>query len=109
MELPHRGALSDAHGSQQMTQYLAGVQAAVNNWGGALPVDPDHPERRQLAFPLAHLHGVGRIVTRGAAVRLAEPMARGSLVPVGPASEIRAPQSSLPDDPLDTARARERR
>ncbi|MGW3415603.1 hypothetical protein [Streptomyces sp. NPDC000888] len=48
-------AVSDAHGSQQMTQFLDGVQGAVNNWGGALPVDPGHPERRQLAFPLGHL------------------------------------------------------
>lgn len=48
-------AVSDAHGSQQMTQYLDGVQGAVNNWGGALPIDPGHRERSQLAFPLAHL------------------------------------------------------
>ncbi|WP_186779882.1 DEAD/DEAH box helicase family protein [Streptomyces salinarius] len=48
-------AVSDAHGSQQMTHYLDGVQRAVNNWGGALPADPGDPERRQLAFPLAHL------------------------------------------------------
>ncbi|MCT9141803.1 hypothetical protein N4G67_22625, partial [Streptomyces violarus] len=48
-------AVTDAHGSQQMTQYLDGVQGAVNSWGGALPNDPGHPERRQLAFPLAHL------------------------------------------------------
>ncbi|MFJ6709244.1 MULTISPECIES: hypothetical protein [unclassified Streptomyces] len=48
-------AVSDAHGSQQMTQHLNGVQGAVNAWGGALPNDPGHPERRQLAFPLAHL------------------------------------------------------
>ncbi|GHB76263.1 hypothetical protein GCM10010331_75210 [Streptomyces xanthochromogenes] len=48
-------AVSDAHGSQQMTQHLDGVQGAVNAWGGALPNDPGHPERRQLAFPLAHL------------------------------------------------------
>ncbi|MFJ3183910.1 hypothetical protein ACIPJN_36745 [Streptomyces sp. NPDC086796] len=48
-------AVSDTHGSQQMTQFLDGVQGAVNNWGGALPNDPGAPERRQLAFPLAHL------------------------------------------------------
>ncbi|MBW1603530.1 hypothetical protein JJV70_15740 [Streptomyces sp. JJ66] len=48
-------AVSDAHGSQQMTQHLDDVQGAVNAWGGALPNDPGHPERRQLAFPLAHL------------------------------------------------------
>ncbi|MEU2098646.1 hypothetical protein [Streptomyces globisporus] len=48
-------AVSDAYGSQQMTQHLNGVQEAVNAWGGALPNDPGHPERRQLAFPLAHL------------------------------------------------------
>ncbi|MEW1551337.1 DUF6884 domain-containing protein [Streptomyces tsukubensis] len=48
-------AVSDAHGSQQMTQYLDGIQEAVNAWGGALPDDPGQPERRQLAFPLAHL------------------------------------------------------
>ncbi|MFD5994208.1 hypothetical protein ACFWGE_21405 [Streptomyces bacillaris] len=48
-------AVSDAYGSQQMTQHLNGVQEAVNAWGGALPNNPGHPERRQLAFPLAHL------------------------------------------------------
>ncbi|MGC5000587.1 DUF6884 domain-containing protein [Streptomyces sp. DT195] len=48
-------AVSDTHGSQQMTQYLDGVQEAVNAWGSALPNDPENPERRQLAFPLAHL------------------------------------------------------
>ncbi|QHC33858.1 hypothetical protein [Streptomyces sp. HF10] len=48
-------AVSDAHGSQQMTQHLADVQTAVNAVGGGLPADPGYPERRQLAFPLAHL------------------------------------------------------
>lgn len=42
-------AVTDAHGSQRMTQYLDGIQGAVNGWGGALPVDPGHPERRQTA------------------------------------------------------------
>ncbi|MCX4682553.1 hypothetical protein OG413_46065 [Streptomyces sp. NBC_01433] len=48
-------AVSDAHGSQQMSQYLDGIQRAVNNWSGVLPDDPGHLERRQLAFPLANL------------------------------------------------------
>lgn len=48
-------AVSEGYGSQQMTQYLNAVQGAVTNWGGSLPADPGHPERRQLAFPLAHL------------------------------------------------------
>ncbi|MFI6209149.1 hypothetical protein ACIBAI_22545 [Streptomyces sp. NPDC051041] len=48
-------AVSEGYGSQQMTQHLDAVQRAVNNWGGSLPGDPDHPERRQLVFPLAHL------------------------------------------------------
>ncbi|MFE0453052.1 DEAD/DEAH box helicase family protein [Streptomyces sp. NPDC058914] len=48
-------AVSDSHGSQQMTQHLDAVQAAVNGWGGSLPPDPGHPVRRQLAFPLAQL------------------------------------------------------
>ncbi len=36
-----------------MMQHLDAVQQAVHNWGGALPADPDHPERRQLFYPLA--------------------------------------------------------
>ncbi|MET9016920.1 hypothetical protein ABZX74_39590 [Streptomyces olivaceoviridis] len=48
-------AVSEGYGSQQMTQHLDAVQRAVNNWGGSLPADPSHPERRQLTFPLAHL------------------------------------------------------
>ncbi|MFC9164420.1 hypothetical protein ACFTZ8_26875 [Streptomyces fungicidicus] len=48
-------AESREYGSQQMTQHLNSVQRAVNNWRGSLPADPDHPERRQLAFPLASL------------------------------------------------------
>lgn len=48
-------AVSEGYGSQQMTQHLDAVQGAVNAWGGALPTDLDHPARRQLAFPLAHL------------------------------------------------------
>ncbi|MFE4539678.1 hypothetical protein ACFRKB_32210 [Streptomyces scopuliridis] len=48
-------AVSEEYGSRQMTQYLDAVQGAVNNWGGSLPADPGHPERRQLAFPLAKL------------------------------------------------------
>ncbi|WP_047471784.1 DEAD/DEAH box helicase family protein [Streptomyces sp. M10] len=48
-------AVSDAHGSQRMMQHLADVQGAASAWGSALPDDPGHPERRQLAFPLARL------------------------------------------------------
>lgn len=48
-------AVSEGYGSQQMVQHLDAVQGAVNALGGSLPSDPDHPERRQLAFPLAHL------------------------------------------------------
>ncbi|MEV5774222.1 hypothetical protein AB0L49_23680 [Streptomyces antimycoticus] len=48
-------AVSEDYGSQQMTQHLDAVQVAVNAWGGALPADPGHPERGQLAFPLASL------------------------------------------------------
>ncbi|MGV9277765.1 hypothetical protein [Streptomyces griseosporeus] len=48
-------AESEGYGSQQMTQHLDAVQGAVNAWGGSLPVDPGHPVRRQLAFPLASL------------------------------------------------------
>ncbi|MEU5483548.1 hypothetical protein AB0H11_39440, partial [Streptomyces mirabilis] len=48
-------AVSDGYGSQQMTQHLDAVQGAVDAWGRALPTDLDHPARRQLAFPLAHL------------------------------------------------------
>ncbi|MFG3415833.1 DUF6884 domain-containing protein [Streptomyces althioticus] len=46
-------AVTEDHGSQQMMQHLDAVRQAVNNWGGALPADPDHPERRNLAYPLA--------------------------------------------------------
>ncbi|MDX3867237.1 hypothetical protein [Streptomyces europaeiscabiei] len=48
-------AVSEGYGSQQMTQHLDAVQGAVDAWGRALPTDLDHPARRQLAFPLAHL------------------------------------------------------
>ncbi|MGY1548261.1 DUF6884 domain-containing protein [Streptomyces sp. MN6] len=46
-------AVTERHGSQQMMQHLDAVQQAVHNWGGALPADPGHPERRQLFYPLA--------------------------------------------------------
>ncbi|MEU4038645.1 hypothetical protein [Streptomyces collinus] len=48
-------AVSDRYRSQQMTDRLVAVQQAVNQWGGTLPTSTGHPERRQLAFPLAHL------------------------------------------------------
>ncbi|MFI9155713.1 hypothetical protein [Streptomyces sp. NPDC053367] len=48
-------AVAESYSSQQMTQHIDAVQQAVNAWGAALPTDPGHPERRQLAFPLAYL------------------------------------------------------
>lgn len=99
-------AVSDAHGSQQMTQYLDGVQGAVSNWGGALPVDPGHPERRQLAFPLAHLlHDSRRLQNRVrdtlAAVQAERAAVRDQAVAAAPRPEV----PPTPAAPADTAAA----
>ncbi|MGW3154627.1 hypothetical protein [Streptomyces sp. NPDC001089] len=56
------GAVGEGYGSVRMTADLVGVQQAVTAWGDALPEDPDHDERRLLAFPLAHLlYETGRL------------------------------------------------
>ncbi|WP_281944646.1 hypothetical protein [Streptomyces olivaceus] len=48
-------AVAEDYGSQQMTQRIDDVQAALNAWGNALPTDVSHPVRREMAYPLAHL------------------------------------------------------
>ncbi|MFI9214292.1 hypothetical protein ACIGW7_39955 [Streptomyces sp. NPDC053253] len=46
---------AEGRGSRMMAADLAGVEQAVNAWGGALPSSPISEFRAGLVFPLAHL------------------------------------------------------
>ncbi|MFJ8194722.1 hypothetical protein ACIQ8D_33980 [Streptomyces sp. NPDC096094] len=102
-------AVSEDHGSQQMTQHLNAVQGAVNAWGGSLPPDPGHPERGQLAFPLASLlYASQRLQSQVQATfaaihaeRAAD--ARDQAAPAGPKPEVQA----VPATPADTGASEE--
>ncbi|MFD4865297.1 hypothetical protein [Streptomyces sp. NPDC058412] len=48
-------AVADTYDARQMVNHLGAVERAVNEWGGALPTNPTHDERRLMAYPLAHL------------------------------------------------------
>ncbi|PJE97141.1 hypothetical protein CUT44_14260 [Streptomyces carminius] len=86
-------AVSEGYGSQQMTQHLDAVQGAVNAWGGALPVDPGHPVRGQLAFPLASLlydsrRLQGQVQATLAAVQAERAAVREQAAPTEPGPEV---------------------
>ncbi|MEU0287457.1 hypothetical protein [Streptomyces sp. NPDC006147] len=85
-------AVSEAHGSQQMAQHLDAVQGAVNAWGGALPVDPGHPVRGQLAFPLASLLYDSRRLQDQVQATLAAVQAERAAVRERPASTEPGPE-----------------
>ncbi|MEU2380336.1 hypothetical protein [Streptomyces misionensis] len=96
-------AESDGYGSQQMTQHLDAVQRAVNAWGGTLPVDPDHPVRRQLAFPLASVLYDSRrlqdqVQATLAAVQAERATVREQAAPTEPGPEMQP----VPAAPADT-------
>ncbi|MEJ1202806.1 MULTISPECIES: hypothetical protein [unclassified Streptomyces] len=96
-------AVSEDHGPQQMTQHLNAVQEAVNAWGGSLPADPDHPERGQLAFPLASLlydsqRLQSQVQATLAAIHAERAAARDQAAPAEPEPEVQA----VPAAPADT-------
>ncbi|KFG71337.1 hypothetical protein [Streptomyces mutabilis] len=95
--------VSEEYGSQQMTQHLDAVQGAVNAWGGALPVDPGHPVRSQLAFPLASLLYDSRrlqeqVQATLAAVQAERAAVREQAAPTEPGPEMR-PEPATPTAP----------
>lgn len=99
-------AVSDAHGSQQKRQYLDGVEAAVTNWAGALPVEPGQVERRQMAFPLTHLlfdsrRLQGRVQDTLAAAQARREALREQAAAAAPGTEVQP----TPAAPADTAAA----
>ncbi|MFF2572694.1 SNF2-related protein [Streptomyces sp. NPDC058084] len=83
---------SDGRGARMMAADLAGVERAVNAWGGTLPLSPNSEVRAALAFPLAHmLFDVRRLQARlQATVEVAEAeraRQRAAAEPTPPAPE----------------------
>jgi hypothetical protein len=95
-----------------MTQHLDAVQAAVNAWGGALPVDPSHPVRGQLAFPLASLLYDSRrlqdqVQATLAAVQAERAVVREEVARTAPGPAVRPEPAALadpgtPDEPTQS-------
>ncbi|POX58841.1 hypothetical protein C3492_35505 [Streptomyces sp. Ru62] len=95
-------AVSDSHNSQQMTSHLDAVQRSVNQWGATLPTNPAHPERRQMAFPLAHLLYDSRrlqdqVQATLAAVQAERAAVREQAAPTEPAPEVRPEPTTAAD------------
>ncbi|WP_272910410.1 DEAD/DEAH box helicase family protein [Streptomyces mexicanus] len=96
-------AVSENYGSQQMMQHLDAVQGAVNAWGGALPVDPGHPVRGQLAFPLASLLYDSRrlqdqVQATLIAVQAERAAVREQAAPTGPGPEVQPEPTAAADN-----------
>lgn len=97
-------AAADHHDARQMAAHLGAVEQAVNEWGGAMPANPNRDERRLMAYPLAHLlYDTRRLQTRlqatvdavrvELAARQQETPAAAETAPAAPASELETAQS----------------
>ncbi|MFG2776163.1 hypothetical protein [Streptomyces sp. NPDC048350] len=124
---PHREELAarladvadaEGRGSRMMAADLAGVERAVNAWGGALPSAPISEFRAGLVFPLAHvlfdvrqlqarLQATVELATAEAAeerarqqeaVATAAPPAPATVPDEVPAAEARAPAAADPGE-----------
>ncbi|MFF9070496.1 SNF2-related protein [Streptomyces sp. NPDC014891] len=103
---------SDGRGARMMAADLAGVERAVNAWGGTLPPSPNSEIRAALAFPLAHmLFDVRRLQERlQATVEVAEEeraRQRAAAEPTPPApeaaEEVRPVEEAPPAAPEPSA------
>ncbi|WTC60935.1 DEAD/DEAH box helicase family protein (plasmid) [Streptomyces cellulosae] len=92
-------AVTEGHASQQMMHHLDAVQQAVHNWGGSLPADPDHPERRQMSYPLAHTLYVARVLQEQVQATLTAVQAERATVRQQAASTGSQPGSEVRPEP----------